>query len=101
MQIGSLNTKSTSEQIYSNVEHRSLEWSEDMSTLTIKSVTLMKGHTSYPYNTSSPIVTYISQSTLSLDNGQLLMNGRMLSLLDMEQLDGLQNYSCVLNKNQN
>lgn len=97
LKIGGLHTRSTSDNEGSDIGHTALEWSEDMSTLTIKEVEVSRVHSPYPHNTPGPVYTFSSQFAFSLNNGQLVMEGRALNLKDMEQVSEWR-YSCMFSK---
>ncbi|MGQ3892317.1 hypothetical protein [Legionella sp. CNM-4043-24] len=99
MEIGPFQTDSSSDNRGSSFEHTALEWSEDMSTLTIKDVSVLKLHSDYPYNTPSTVETYISQTVMSLNNGQLVMKAQDLDLADTQQRNA-SDYSCTFSKEQ-
>lgn len=97
-EIGPLHTKTQSDSSDSEYDHTSLEWSNDMSTLTMKYLALDKEHTSYPHNESSPMMTYIGQFTFSLANDQLNINGQSKGFMDLEQKGELNTMTCTLDQ---
>jgi hypothetical protein len=97
-QIGSLHTQTVSDSFSEKLEHTSVEWSNDMSMLVMKSQSFDKVHPSYPYNNSSPMETAIGQITLSLNGEQLVIKGEGIYLLDMEQVSDENEVTCTLNK---
>jgi hypothetical protein len=98
LKIGPLQTKSSSDNLSAEFEHTSLEWSNDMSMLIIKSVYFDKVHSLYPHNESNPMMAIIGQFALSLNNEQLVIKGQAIGFIDLEQKSGLSNITCTLNK---
>lgn len=99
LNIGAMNTSSKSKSDGVEYQHDALEWSEDMSTLTIKEVSVSIALHPYPYNTPRPIQTFSRQTSFSLNNlGQLIIKGRNLNLRDMEQVGIIDEYFCTFNK---
>ena len=98
LKIGPLHTETTSDNLSATFEHTSLEWSNDMSMLIMKNMYLDKVHSLYPHNDSNPMVTIIGQLAFSLNNGQLVIKGQSIGLIDLEQKNGLTDITCTLNK---
>ncbi|CAM2763553.1 hypothetical protein [Legionella worsleiensis] len=98
MNIGSLNTSSTSNSDYAEYEHTALEWSEDISTLIIKEVSISVALSHYPYNTPRPIETFSDETSFSLNNGQLVVKYRQLNMRDMEKVGTVGDVFCTLSK---
>lgn len=100
LEIGPLLTSSTSNSTSIEFEHTSLEWSEDMSVLIIKEVSVHREHSPFPHNTPNPIETFSRQTTFSLNNEQLVIKGRNLNLVDMKKVGTIDSYSCTFSKDQ-
>lgn len=96
--IGPLYTRTTSSDKITTFEHTSLEWSNDMSNLIMKSSYLIKIASEYPHNTPTPMMNYLGEVTLSLENEQLMIKGQGLIFEDLEQQGDLMSITCTLNK---
>lgn len=95
--IGSLNTKTISDDQSESIDHSTLTWNHDLSVLTINDVGLEKIHSSPPHTETQPMITFLSEFTFSLNNDQLLLKGQFRTLFGLEQSE-LNEIHCTLNK---
>lgn len=98
LKIGPLHTETSSDKLGATFEHTSLEWNSDKTMLIMKILSFEKAHPSLLYKASNPMETFIGQITLFLNNGQLILKGQTLYLIDLEQGRGLSSLTCTFNK---
>lgn len=94
--IGSLETHSESSRNISVISHSAVRWNSDMSELIINVVSVDQYRDSSPYNEPNPIYTDISEFTVSLENGQLILKGQGLDFSNLHQWNDGLNMVCTL-----
>jgi len=96
MRIGEgLSGQSESNEAHTSLDNTSIEWNEDGSALNIKSVNLFKSNSD-----NSPIETDISQSVLTMKNGQITLDGKWTMFEDVTQTAQPMAIHCVFVKKQ-
>ena len=90
-----LEGQSESNEEYTASGHSSYEWNEDGSALTIKSVNLFKSNTD-----NSAIETDISKYTLTMKNGQIILDGQGTLFEDLTQAGQPMTGHCVFTRKQ-
>lgn len=96
--IGSLETQSESGKDNSDFSHSTVRWNTDMSKLIINFVSVDQDHDSWPYNHPNPMNTFLSEFTVGLENGQLIIKGQGLNFTDLHQKKKGLNLACTMDK---
>jgi len=90
-----MSSQSESNDDWTRSENISLEWNADGSALTIKSINFYKSHID-----NSVIETDMYKSTLTMKNGQIILDGKWTNFKDITQIEEPIEMHCVFVKKQ-
>lgn len=80
---------------YASYQHNSFEWNANGSALTMKGVDVFKDHAD-----NSAILTYLNTFTLTMNNGQINLDGKMSLFEDETPVEQPLSVHCVFSKKQ-